>query len=318
MNKKLLISTIAACSFSLAASAANAGAVATSYLDVHDLFLSNGSNKLVLGTDLIFTGLVENNGDTNAELNGAVDSNHNQDTASEAGLDVLNACITCGTYQNNDFTFLTKPQDAPANYAVGDVLLFGAIIDFPDGGTTPDAEAQTLAEVAIAALPGNGSSSGNNVGVNARFEFIATNTTTIFINALADAYIRSSLTNDLTLGSAADASTNWSFSLLNTTTGTDVGITDLITGLTSNSYAPSIINTSRSATLPGDDFDYSITNQVMSASFGVLAGTSYQLTIDHASDANANATNEIPEPAPLALMSLGLIGLAWTKRRAKK
>ncbi len=303
MNKKLLLSLAVAGGLTVAASVAQAGAVATSYLHIADFKMTNDAGeKLVVGQDLTFVNTVTNNGDTNAELNGASDEHTASGPASAAGLLVESSDVNNPGYVDDSFTHIFQPADASATYSVGDALLTGAIVDFP-GLVTPDADAQTLAEVSIVG-DGNGSAAGNNVGVQGKFEFVAGYTGGVNLSFNADAYVRALLTSNLQ-GVSSDASISWSINIIDVSGG----------GVAILQYAPLALNTGRSVTDPGDDFLYELDPTFFTTSFAITEGAEYQITIDHASDANAEA---IPEPAPLALMSLGLIGLAWKKRRDSK
>lgn len=309
MNKKLLLSAFIAGSLTLAASTAQSAAVATSYLNIYDFALTkdtnddmSGDTKLIAGVDVLFQGAVTNNGDTNAELNGATDSNTSSAPASAAGLDTLASCVNC-TYVENSFSYLTQPTIGSPNYALGDNLLSGAIVNI--GGPTPDADAKTLAEANVETRNGEASASGNNVGVQGSFEFTALATNTIYLDFLATGYLRAMLSADVS-GVSADAGYNWNFTVRNVSQGNALVL----------NYAPNDLNNNISATVPGDDFEVTSLNaSVFGTSFSVVTGDRYQLTIDHVSDANAHT---IPTPAPLALMGLGLFGLAWTQKRKVK
>ena len=141
-----------------------------------------------------------------------------------------------------------------------------------------------------------------------RIQWIAGITAGVRIDYVADAYIRALLTADLT-GIDANASTSFSINILNVTTGTTV-----------LNYAPSPINTGRSATVPGDDLEYELIGYVdgdtAARTFSIVNGNQYQLTFDQAADANATVIPTVPVPGTLLLLGLGIIGLAAGSRKA--
>ena len=163
---------------------------------------------------------------------------------------------------------------------------------------------KTLAEVSLGSAPSVGSASGNNVGVTGRINFIAAITAGVLIDYTADLYVRALLSADL-IGVDSNASTSFSINIINVTTG----------GQTVLNYAPSALNTGRSATVPGDDFEQSLVGYVdgdtAARTFQIVQGNQYQLTIDQASDANSQI---IPAPAPLLLIGIGVLGLGAARR----
>lgn len=303
MNKKLLVSALLAGTLTVAVSEAQAGAVATSYLNLSNIQLTDANgNKLVQGganPSVNFQSPVNNNGDTAVSLNGISDTHTADAPAAPGGLNVIASSVG-SAYVENSFTHLSQPTDASTNYAHGDALLTGAIADI-GGVATPNAQAQTLAEISLISGNGTGSAAGNNVGVQGTVQFTALATTTINISFIADAYVRSFLSADLA-GTVANASISWTMQLRN-----------LLTNVAQN-YNPGEINFGNSATLPGQDFLDTFNGQ-LSHTFNIVTGNNYQLTITHSSSADATTTQNVPEPASLLLMGLGLFGFAWTKRQ---
>ncbi|NIB43153.1 PEP-CTERM sorting domain-containing protein [Pseudomaricurvus alkylphenolicus] len=302
--KKFASSVLAASLLVGASGGVFADGIATAYLKISGLkFTDAGGSKLTVGTDLIFNSAVNNEGDTSATLNGTNEFHSDSAPASAAGLDILQSCVGACPYGENDFSsFLTKPTLPAGNYVVGDALLSGASVNFP-GVVLPDVTAETLAEVGL--KTGVGTAAGNNLGVQTSFSWIAGATGTMHYSYIADAYIRAALTPDVA-GTQANASIGFTLTVTNSTLG----------GALVHAHEPLAINgaASRSSTVPGDDFDYSVVATGFSGSFAVVADQRYQLTIDHFSDANAEV---IPEPASIAILGAGLLGMGMVRRRKR-
>jgi len=328
MKTKLLTALLTA-GLTVAASGAHAGAVATAYLQVYNASLTDSAgNRLVQGganPTIAFVTAVNNNGDTSAVITGVGSASViGPDTpASAGGYDVAASVVGTTGYTDNAFTYLTKPTDAPATYGVGDIRLQGALVNI-GGVATPAANAQSLAEISLLSNASTGgTAAGNNVGVTGTLLFQALTTDVINFTADYIAYVRASLTADLA-GTNADATISWNMSLVDlsyTVPCTSPGVPAGCTASPENqNYIPGVINVTRSATLPGTDTAYlnggNATGSLFN-SFNITQNHNYQLTVKHQSDANASVRNNVPEPMPILMMSLGLLGFAWAKRSNK-
>jgi hypothetical protein len=325
--KTKLLNALLTVGLTVAASEAQAGAVATAYLQVYNASLTNSAGvRLVEGganPTVAFVTAVNNNGDTSASITGIGSAGVvGPDTpASATGYDVAASIVGTTGYTENAFTYLQKPTDAPNNYGVGDIRLQGALVNI-GGVASPAANAQSLAEISLLSNASTGgTAAGNNVGVTGTLLFQALATDVVNFTADYIAYVRASLTADLA-GTNADATISWNMSLVDlsyvqcTSPGVPAGCT---TTPESQNYVPGAVNVTRSATLPGTDLSYATTGNAtgsLFASFNITQGHNYQLTVKHQSDANASVRN-VPEPMPILMMSLGLLGFAWTKRLNK-
>jgi len=285
-----------------------ADAVATAFLDVYDFKLTNDAGqKLVVGQDINFTSAVTNDGDTYANLNGVIEEDSESAVAAPGGLRVDASCVGDCAYVEDTFSYVQYPATATNTYVVGDVVLDGAIVDI--GGPTPDADAKTLAEVSLVDPTNVGTAAGNNVGVQGTFQFTVNYTGDLNISFTADQYIRARLAA-FEAGIDANASTSWSISMIDQATGIDL----LETANWGNNLG--LLTRGRSATTPGQDFVVDVTGLAFATSVSVVAGQVLQVTIDHASDANAQLIRrDIPAPASVALFGIGLLGLGAVRRR---
>jgi len=307
-TKRLLIPLLTASVMTFSASGALADAVGTAYLNIFGLKFVNddaAAAKLTVGTDIVLTNFT-NNGDTNAELNGTPDHHDASAPAGPLGLDVLHSCVGACGYVENSFSYITKPTGASADYALGDVNLLGASVNFP-GVTTADVVARTLAEVSLTGPTNIGSASGNNLGANGQVTMLLTAgfTGDFRVDFSADLYLRALLSAD-EMAVEADASVGFSISIIDTTTGLDV--------FGAGGFSPNVLNDGRSATVPGQDFEHTLAYVCGAGcgAFSMIAGRDYQVTIDQHSDANATL---IPEPDSIVLLGLGLLIFSAFRQR---
>jgi len=305
MKLKKLTSLVLVSSVMFGASGAMADGIATAYLAINDFKFTTSGTKVLVGTDITFNSPVINVGDTNANLNGGSESHTGSAAATAGALDIISSCVGACTYVDNSFSYLTKPMGTPAgSYSLGDAHLTGASVDFP-GFPLPDVTARTLAETALSSGSHVGSSPGNNLGITTNFTFIADSTMTVDISYSADAYVRAYLSSDV-MGINALAFTTFTVTILNTTTGSNV--------LT---HAPTELNAgaARTATIPGQDFEYVLAGFGVSDSFAVVKGNTYQLSINHVSATDAEV---IPEPGSLAILGAGLLTMGLIRRRKRR
>lgn len=290
-----------------------AGAIGTAYLGVENLLFTkaDGSN-IVLGTDILgIGGGTRNNGDTLAALNGVSDTaTGDQEIAiptfdvgvSDLGNNGFSCVGDCASYANNSFTYLTKPSDVPGgSYALNDVRLTGAIIDIGNPSAL-GSDAYALAESAL--LPTGVGTAQGNVGLVASFKIISNFTGDIKFSLDYEAYLRAALIN--VVGTSANARIGWVLSIDSLNDG------DLYSFNLANDdeWVRSNIGT----TVAGQDREASFSGTAggQTKNNFFKAGQEYELTITHDVLADSQA---IPTPAPLALISFGLLALGATMRR---
>lgn len=316
------------------ASIANAGAIATAYLDITSLTFkkvdSSGSSDVLLGTDISAIGTgINNSGDTAATLNGVTDNNTGSAGIGIGAFDVGTStlgntgfsCVgDCGSYSNFDVSlldggtnpgFLVSPSDVPAgSYVVNDIGQIGSAIDVTGSGTV-GSDAFALAESALVpgSAPGNIGSSQGNVKLLADFRVESNFTGDLEITFDWESYLRAALLGDMEPGSLAEASAGWQMTVVNEDTGAVFGKTLGIDDGFLGTVSTGVLGTDRVRQGSG-------TVSFASSGNFFRQGEEYSITISHEVTADSTA---IPAPASLGLLSLGLLGLgAVTRRRARR
>lgn len=190
--------------------------------------------------------------------------------------------------------------------------LDGTIIDLLSPGFV-GANARTRADAATNTNM-NIASGNSDVGTSTTFRFVMAAGTEMTFDFDATAYTDAVVSAGSSPTANANARLSWSVNIVDTTNGSTVF-----------SFAPAALNqlSLRSATDDnpgtaaytfGDHFGDAGDGATAS---GLLAGRTYQLTIQHNTLANVLQEEEVPEPATLAIMAAGLLSMSLVSRRRK-
>lgn len=312
-----LFATLTAAVLGLAVTgSAQADAFASAILEISNFRLLHGNGTAYASTDFrTITGT--NDAHATAQLNSFVVPRSGSAPVLLPTLNLPSACAPANAcpavLATNPFDRLPSPVPGsipvPGNFGYADQNLLGSAI------TTPTQAAGVLAQTRAdaSATVGSIASADSDVGTSTTFQFQlgASDTMTVAFNARP--YTEAFVEPGSAIGSNASARLSWS-----------INIVDLSTGDSVFFFAPDEINAlsnvSRSGAFPGTT-QFNDANQLFSFSATtdtfLDAGTVYQLTIQHNTLADAQQVG-VPEPATLAIMATGLLGMAATVRRRRR
>jgi hypothetical protein len=301
-----LLATAALLTVGLASLPAQASTFASAILDINNFRLLHSSGAAYSTADFtILTGT--NDAHATGSLNGVFANG-----ASSLGIlsgstpNVAHQCVgaPCPALAENNFTPFASPPPVPGSFGYADQDLTGASIII--GAAPAGAHARTRADASTAL---NAIASGNSdVGTSTTFSFVMGAADTMTIAFDGTPYTQAFVSAGSAPNAHANARLSWTFNIRDST------------GAVIFEFAPPALNessaVSRTDGMSGLTTYAPGTTGYLSVSPLLAAGTTYQITIQHNTLANA-LQQELPEPDSLAVLAAGMLAMSLALRRRK-
>lgn len=294
---------------------ANAGVIATSYLE-----LTNLGIELDVDNDGVVDDTVDPNdyititsfsrtAGASADINdvGGSSTKANGDPLGTANPDLICISAQCGSgisLTNNSVNISDLVYTDAFDYAVADSNVSGSALstDGASGFTYTDAGLNTFNNTAGAQSNiTNGLKTTINFSVNPTSGSLGVSFTAVF-NAFVDAFADAASLANPSISTIASASASFSILVLPDTSSGTAGSGFIADGL------------NFSDDVEGSDTGVNLVGQSLATELSYITAGDYQININQNS---TSAVGLVPEPASIAVLGLGLLGLAGATYRRK-
>lgn len=293
-----------------------ADVMASSVVQLEDFEIYLSADGATRGAQADISDFASLNFTSTADISGTLNAAGFNEGSADPNTDLPATCVGsgCGALGLGENTFPNIAPPPVGDYVAADQLETGS----PVTGVTDNdgnllgspAIIKNAAYAGLANGVGDGTANANN-GLTSQFTFGVAQDTFLEFSGFVSAFLMVAITGDEVAPASAIASYDFSFSILN-----------LSTGATEFTFEPDLFGNGLgeiglSAPLPFD-IDVTLNNPGVnfSAFTGLLEeGNLYQLTAR--SQSNVDITRTVPEPGVLALFGLGLVAAGITRRRRR-